>query len=72
MHKYFGVEPDLSSFGKAIGNGFSVSALMGKREIMERGGLYHEKERIFLLSLTHGAENHALAAAKKPSTFTDP
>jgi len=63
--KYYGVEPDLSTFGKAMGNGFSVSALMGKREIMERGGLHHDKERVFLLSLTHGAENHALAAAKE-------
>jgi len=30
---------------------------------MELGGLYHEKERVFLLSTTHGAEAHALAAA---------
>jgi glutamate-1-semialdehyde 2,1-aminomutase len=58
-----GIVPDLSTFGKAIGNGFSVSALVGKRAIMELGGLQHEKERVFLLSTTHGAENHALAAA---------
>jgi glutamate-1-semialdehyde 2,1-aminomutase len=58
-----GVMPDLSTFGKAIGNGFSVSALVGKRAIMELGGLHHDKERVFLLSTTHGAENHALAAA---------
>ena len=30
---------------------------------MERGGLRHSKERVFLLSTTHGAENHSLAAA---------
>jgi glutamate-1-semialdehyde 2,1-aminomutase len=48
-----------------MGNGFSVSALAGKREIMNLGGLNHEHERVFLLSLTHGAENHSLAAAKK-------
>ena len=57
-----GVEPDLSTFGKAMANGFSVSALAGKREFMELGGLYHDKERVFLLSTTHGAENHSLAA----------
>lgn len=62
---FYGVVPDLSTFGKAIGNGFSVSALAGKREIMELGGLFHDKERVFLLSQTHGAENHALAAALK-------
>jgi glutamate-1-semialdehyde 2,1-aminomutase len=60
---FYGVDPDLSTFGKALGNGFSVSALVGKRSIMELGGLYHDKERVFLLSTTHGAENHSLAAA---------
>jgi glutamate-1-semialdehyde 2,1-aminomutase len=57
------IQPDLSCFGKAIGNGFSVSALAGRREIMRLGGLDHDSDRVFLLSATHGAENHALAAA---------
>jgi len=61
--KYHDIVPDLSTFGKALGNGFSVSALAGKREIMLRGGLDHDKERVFLLSTTHGAETHSLAAA---------
>ncbi len=59
----YDIVPDLSTFGKALGNGFSVSALVGKREFMERGGLDHPHERVFLLSTTHGAETHALAAA---------
>ncbi|HWD80368.1 MAG TPA: glutamate-1-semialdehyde 2,1-aminomutase [Kribbella sp.] len=59
----YGVTPDLSTFGKALGNGFAVSALAGKREYMERGGLRDNQERVFLLSTTHGAETHALAAA---------
>ncbi|TCO35348.1 glutamate-1-semialdehyde 2,1-aminomutase [Kribbella steppae] len=59
----YGVTPDLSTFGKALGNGFAVSALAGKRELMERGGLRDDHERVFLLSTTHGAETHALAAA---------
>jgi glutamate-1-semialdehyde 2,1-aminomutase len=63
--KYYGLEPDLSTFGKAMANGFALSALVGKREIMELGGLFHEKERVFLLSTTHGAESHALAAGLK-------
>jgi glutamate-1-semialdehyde 2,1-aminomutase len=61
--KYHGVVPDLSTFGKAMGNGFSIAALVGKREIMELGGLKHDKEKVFLLSTTYGAETHALAAA---------
>jgi glutamate-1-semialdehyde 2,1-aminomutase len=60
---YFGIAPDLSTFGKGIANGFSLSALAGRREIMELGGLRDPRERVFLLSTTHGAETHALAAA---------
>ena len=32
---------------------------------MDLGGIYHDRERVFLLSLTHGAENPNLAAALK-------
>lgn len=60
---YYGITPDLSCFGKALANGFSVSALAGKREFMQLGGLHHDQPRVFLLSTTHGAETHALAAA---------
>ncbi|MBB5854707.1 glutamate-1-semialdehyde 2,1-aminomutase [Amycolatopsis umgeniensis] len=59
----YGVTPDLSTFGKALGNGFAVSALAGKRELMELGGLRTAGDRVFLLSTTHGAETHSLAAA---------
>jgi glutamate-1-semialdehyde 2,1-aminomutase len=60
---YHNIVPDLSCFGKAIGNGFAVSALVGKRDLMMLGGISHDKERVFLLSTTHGAERHSLAAA---------
>ncbi|MFI0980972.1 glutamate-1-semialdehyde 2,1-aminomutase [Streptomyces sp. NPDC021093] len=59
----YGVVPDLSTFGKALGNGFAVSALAGRRELMEWGGLRHSGDRVFLLSTTHGGETHSLAAA---------
>jgi glutamate-1-semialdehyde 2,1-aminomutase len=58
----YGVTPDLSTFGKAIANGFALSALAGRREIMQLGGYDHDRERVFLLSTTHGAETHAMAA----------
>jgi glutamate-1-semialdehyde 2,1-aminomutase len=61
--RFHGVVPHLSTFGKALGNGFAISALAGKREIMRLGGLDHDQPRVFLLSTTHGAETHALAAA---------
>lgn len=54
---YFNVKPDLATFGKAIANGFSVSVLAGKKQIMDP---LNKKEKIFLLSSTHGAEMCAL------------
>jgi glutamate-1-semialdehyde 2,1-aminomutase len=59
----YGVTADLSTFGKGIANGFAVSALTGRRELMRLGGDDHERERVFLLSTTHGAQTHELAAA---------
>jgi glutamate-1-semialdehyde 2,1-aminomutase len=56
------VTPDLSSWGKGMSNGFGLSALAGRRSIMQHGDLQHEGERVFLLSTTHGAEHLGLAA----------
>jgi glutamate-1-semialdehyde 2,1-aminomutase len=58
----YGVTPDLSCWGKAMGNGFPISALAGKRELMELGGLRTDEARVFLLSTTHGPETVSLAA----------
>lgn len=54
----FGVTPDLSTFGKGMANGFPLSAVVGKREIMS------EMENIFF-SGTFGGELLSLAAAKE-------
>lgn len=35
IHKMFGVEPDMAVFGKALGNGYAITAVAGRREIME-------------------------------------
>ncbi len=61
--RVYDVEPDLSTFGKGMANGFSIAALLGKRKIMRLGGLDHDQPRVFLLSTTNGAEMHSLAAA---------
>jgi glutamate-1-semialdehyde 2,1-aminomutase len=58
----YGVAPDLSCWGKAMGNGFPISALAGRRELMELGGLRTPTARAFLLSTTHGPETTGLAA----------
>jgi len=34
IHKMYGVEPDMAMFGKALGNGYGITAVIGKREIM--------------------------------------
>ncbi|MEV4131380.1 glutamate-1-semialdehyde 2,1-aminomutase [Dactylosporangium sp. NPDC049742] len=57
-----GVLADLTSYGKALGNGFAVAALVGRPDIMELGGLRTDRERVFLLSTTYGADTHTLAA----------
>ena len=35
LHKKYGVEPDMAMFGKALGNGYAITAIIGKREVME-------------------------------------
>ncbi|HMX17349.1 MAG TPA: aminotransferase class III-fold pyridoxal phosphate-dependent enzyme, partial [Rhodocyclaceae bacterium] len=52
----FGVEPDLATFGKSMGNGFPISAVVGKARYMR------EMEEIFF-SGTFGGEAVSLAAA---------
>ena len=59
------VTPDLATFGKAMANGFSLAALVGRKDIMNLGSIYKKsnRERVFLLTSTHGAETHSLVAA---------
>lgn len=35
LHKKYGVEPDMAMFGKALGNGYAVTATIGRKEIMQ-------------------------------------
>ena len=35
LHKLYNVEPDVAMFGKALGNGYAVTAVLGKREVMQ-------------------------------------
>jgi len=35
LHKKYGVEPDMALFGKALGNGYAITATIGRRNIME-------------------------------------
>jgi glutamate-1-semialdehyde aminotransferase len=53
---YYGVTPDLACFGKAMGNGMPISALVGRAEIMRK------MEDIFF-STTFGGEVLSIAAS---------
>ena len=34
LHKYYSVNPDMAIFGKALGNGYAINAILGKQSIM--------------------------------------
>ena len=53
----FDVTPDLATFGKGLGNGYPISAIVGRRDIMQL------MEEIFF-SGTFGGETMSLAAAR--------
>ena len=36
IHKAYGVEPDMAVFGKALGNGYSITGTLGRRHVMEK------------------------------------
>ena len=55
--EYFGVTPDLAAFGKALANGFPLSAIVGRADILD------VMPKIFF-SGTFGGETLSLAAAK--------
>ncbi len=54
--EYFKVTPDLACFGKAMANGYPVSAVVGRRDVMK---LFDE----VFFSFTFGGETLSLAAA---------
>ena len=54
--EYFGVTPDLAAFGKALGNGMPISAVVGRADLM------NEMEEVFFSS-TFGGEALSIAAA---------
>jgi glutamate-1-semialdehyde 2,1-aminomutase/spore coat polysaccharide biosynthesis protein SpsF len=53
----YGVTPDLAAFGKALGNGMPIAAVVGRAEVM------HLMEEIFFSS-TFGGETLSLAATR--------
>ena len=56
--KLYGVTPDMACFGKAMGNGFPISCILGRADVM------HTFEEIFY-SFTFAGEVASMAAAMK-------
>lgn len=56
--KLFGITPDLACFGKALANGFPISCIVGRREVME---VFNE----IFFSFTFAGEVASMAAALK-------
>lgn len=54
--KYFGVTPDLATFGKGLANGYPISVVAGRADVMQL------MEEVFF-SFTFGGETLSLAAA---------
>lgn len=55
--EYFGVVPDLTTYAKALANGYPLSAFGGRREVMEKLGEV-------IITTTYAGETLSLAAAK--------
>jgi glutamate-1-semialdehyde 2,1-aminomutase/spore coat polysaccharide biosynthesis protein SpsF len=56
--KKYGVTPDLACFGKAMGNGFPISAIVGRRDVMS---IFAD----IFVSFTFGGEVASMAATMK-------
>jgi glutamate-1-semialdehyde 2,1-aminomutase len=57
------LDADMATWGKSTANGFSFCALTGKLDVMKLGGIKEKgREKVFLISTTHGGETHAIGA----------
>ncbi len=64
FQQHVGIVPDLTTLSKALGNGWPVAAVVGKREIMQAGAGLH-------LSATYHGETTGMAAALATLDFVE-
>lgn len=67
--QYFGVTPDLAVFGKAIGGGFPISMICGKKDIMNCG--VHPSGTFNAHPVAVAASLAAIAELKKPGVYDE-
>jgi glutamate-1-semialdehyde 2,1-aminomutase len=66
--KYFGITPDITTLGKALGNGFVISAVGGRKEIMDQlapQGKVYEASTFAGNPLSAVAAKHTILTLKK-------
>ena len=63
MHLNFKVNPDLAMFGKALGNGFAINAIIGRKNIMQKA------ENTFISSTFWGERIGFVAALSSIKEF---
>lgn len=59
----YGINPDLACYGKALGSGVPISALVGRRDLMSEFDLAHTHDPVFM-SYTNAANSLGLAAMR--------
>lgn len=64
FQEHIGIEPDLTTLSKALGNGWPIAAVVGKREVMQHGAGLH-------LSATYHGDTAPMAAALATLDFVD-
>ncbi|MCJ7611352.1 MAG: aminotransferase class III-fold pyridoxal phosphate-dependent enzyme [Candidatus Aminicenantes bacterium] len=63
VQKLYGIQPDLSTFGKVIGGGHAVSAVVGRREILEKcRSRQAAEDRVFFEGGTFSAHSEYMKA----------
>ena len=64
FQEHVGIRPDLTTLSKALGNGWPIAAVVGKREVMQAAAGLH-------LSATYHGETTGMAAAMATLDFVD-
>ncbi len=64
FQEHIGIRPDLTTLSKALGNGWPIAAVVGKREVMQAAAGLH-------LSATYHGETAGIAAALATLDFVD-
>ena len=65
LHLKFGIDPDLAIFGKALANGFPISAIIGKKKIMQKANETFISSTMWTEQIGFVAANATLEKLKK-------